>query len=161
MTESFGAVREAWAPTAFVSYGLPVGSAFAPRSADSDLRSTLEAAAGSARIGQQLATLEIVEAPWPRARVVPFVCAGAGGLHVRVEGTGNGAYRGYSSDAWSVAASAGVGAGVPLLPALSFVAQARGVMAWPPTSVQIASAEVGRVGSPSLRIDAGLLGVFR
>ena len=161
MTESFGAVREAWAPMAFVSYGLSGGLGVRATFSGLGPSLALEAPAGSARIGQQLATLEIVDAPWPRARVVPYVCAGAGGLHVRVEGTGNGAYRGYSSDAWSVAASAGVGAGVPLFPQLSFVAQARGVMAWPPTSVEIASAEVGRIGSPSLRVDAGLLGVFR
>jgi hypothetical protein len=50
---------------------------------------------------------------------------------------------------------------VPLFPHLSFVAEARGIVAWPPTSVQIASAEVGRIGGPSVRFDAGLLGVFR
>ncbi len=161
MTESFGAVREAWAPTALLSYGWPVG--FGLRATFSGLGPslTLEANEGSARVYQQLATLEAVQAFWPKGVVVPFVCAGAGALHVRVEGTGNAPYRGNSSDGWSVTASGGGGVGVPLFPQLSFVAQARAVVAWPPTSVEIASTEVGRIGGPSLRFDAGLLGVFR
>jgi hypothetical protein len=33
-------------------------------------------------------------------------------------------------------------------------------LAWPPTGVRIAGDEVGRVGGPSLVVDAGLVGTF-
>ncbi len=159
--ESFGAIRDTWAPTMMLSYGSPRGLGVRATVSGLGPSLTLDAAAGTARVEQQLATLEMVAAWWLEAPVVPFVCAGAGGLHVRVDGEGVAPYRGYSSDSWSVITSAGVGAGVPIFPHLSFVAEARGIVAWPPTSVQIASAEVGRIGGPSVRFDAGLLGVFR
>jgi hypothetical protein len=161
MTESFGAVGEAWAPTALVSYGRSGGFGVRATFSGFGPSLTLRADAGTAQIEQQFATLELVEALWPTAPVVPFVCAGAGGLHVHVDGTGFGVNRGNISDSWSVISSAGLGAGIPLFPQLSFVAQARGLLAWPANAVQIASAEVGRIGGPSLRLDAGLLGVFR
>jgi hypothetical protein len=161
MTESFGAVGEAWAPTALASFGWAGGFGVRATFSGFGPSLTLRADAGTAQIEQQFATLEVVEAFWPTAPVVPFVCAGGGALHVHVDGTGFGAYRGNSSDSWSVISSAGVGAGIPLFPQLSFVAQARGLLAWPTNAVQIASAEVGRIGGPALRLDAGLLGVFR
>jgi hypothetical protein len=158
--ESFGAVQEAWSPTVLVSYGWPRGLGIRATFSGLGPSLTLRAAAGTAQIEQELVTLEAVQAFWPKGAVVPFVCAGAGGLHVRVDGSGVGPYRGNSSDEWSVVTSAGVGAGIPLFPHLSFVAQARGVLALPPTTVQIASADVGHIGGPSLRLDAGVLGVF-
>jgi hypothetical protein len=159
--ESFGAIEELWAPTALLSYGTSrgLGARVTFRGLGPSL--TLNAAAGTARIDQQLVTLEVIEAFWPTAAVVPFVCAGAGAQHVQVDGNGIAPYRGHSSDGWSLVTSVCTGVGVPLFRQLSFIVQTKGTLAWPPTAVQIASAEVGRLGGPALLFDAGLLGVFR
>jgi len=159
--ESFGAIGALWAPTALLSYGTAAGLGARLTFTGLGPSPTLNAAAGTARVDQQLTTLEIIDAFWPKAAVVPFVSLGAGTQHIHVEGVGVAPYRGHSSDNWSLITSVGAGAAVPLFQPFSFVMQARGAVAWPPTVIHVASADVGRLGGPSLLVDAGLLGVFR
>jgi hypothetical protein len=121
---------------------------------------TLSAGAGTAKVEEQVATLDVIKTWWPRWRVVPFVCAGAGAQHVHANGTAAAPFAGATVDAWSPLTSLGFGAAVAAYSGLSFVVQARGAVAWPPTSVLIAQTDAGHFGEPSLFVDAGVLGVF-
>ncbi len=158
--ESFGAMGVSWAPDIMVSYGWSNGWGVRAHLLGLGPSTTLSATQGTARIDAQLATIEVTKAWWPRAAVVPFLFAGAGAQHDHVVGTALLPYLGHSSDNWSFATSAGVGVGVPVVSVLSFLLQAGGVAAWPSSTVNIANAEVGRVGAPALVVDGGLMGVL-
>jgi hypothetical protein len=159
--ESFGAMAVTWAPDAMVSYGWPQGFSLRASFVGLGPSVTLSAENGTAVVEQQLAMLEAVKTWWPRSALVPFVSAAAGAQHVHISGTAVAfGYRGHTPDNWSLLTTIGVGVGVPLVSMLSLVLQARGVAAWPPTSVQIVPNEVGSVGTPSLFMDGGLLGVL-
>ncbi|HLK36157.1 MAG TPA: hypothetical protein VKU41_05350 [Polyangiaceae bacterium] len=160
VVDGAGAIGATWAPTAQISYGTPSGLGARATFAMA-LPNTLTATAGSARIDQQLATLEVVQVFWPRGAVAPFACAGAGVQHLRVDGKGAPPYFGLVSDEWSVLASAGAGIGVPLLAQWSFVAQGRAALGFPQTTIRIGSTEVARLDAPTLLLDAGILAVFR
>ena len=160
VVESFGAMRETWSPDATASYGWPSGFSLRATFVGLGPAVALSATRGSASVGQQLALLEAVKTWWPGAAIVPFVTAGAGAQHVRVVGAGDSPYQGHTWDGWSLALAAGVGLALPLVSSLSFVAQARGVAAWPSAAVDVAGTEVGRVGGPALLADAGLFGAL-
>jgi hypothetical protein len=160
VVESFGAMRETWSPDATASYGWPSGFSLRATFVGLGPAATLSATRGSASVGQQLALLEAVKTWWPGAAIMPFVTAGAGAQHVRVVGAGDSPYQGHTWDGWSLALAAGVGLALPLVSSLSFVAQARGVAAWPSAAVDVAGTEVGRVGAPALLADAGLFGTL-
>jgi hypothetical protein len=121
---------------------------------------TLSAAAGTAKVEEQLVSVDVVKTWWPRAKLVPFVSAGAGAQHLRVNGTGVGPYTGATADPWSFLTTAGLGAAVPVYSGLSLVVQTRFAVAWPPTTIHIADADAGHFGTPSLLVDADVLGVF-
>jgi hypothetical protein len=121
---------------------------------------TLGAPAGVAKVEEQLVSVDAVKTWWPRARVVPFVCAGLGAQHVHVSGTGVGPYAGANAEEWSLLTTAGLGAAVPVYSGLSLVVQTRAALAWPPTEVRIADVDAGHFGSPSLLAEADILGVF-
>jgi hypothetical protein len=86
------------------------------------------------------------------------VTAGAGAQRCHVVGVGSSPYQGHTLDSWSVLTAVGAGLAIPLVSTLSLVAQARGLAAWSPTVVEVAGVDAGRVGAPSVRVDAGLFG---
>jgi hypothetical protein len=158
--ESFGAMGPIWSPDAMVSYGWPHGLSVRATFAGLGPAATFTAPSGSARVEAQLALLEAVKTWWPRWPVVPFVSAGAGAQHVHVLGVGNPPYQGHTSDGWSLLTAAGAGVAIPLISTLAVLVQARALAAWPSTVVQVAGADVGRVGAPSLLADGGLFGTL-
>jgi hypothetical protein len=160
LVESFGAMGVTWAPDFLLSYGWPGGFGVRASLLGPGPATTLSALQGTARIEQQLATVDVVKTWWPRAPVVPFVLLGVGAQHVHVTGAGLAPYLGHTTDDWSAVTAAGVGIGIPVVSTLSFIVHARGVAAWPASIVRIADAEVGRVGAPSLLVDGELLGVL-
>jgi hypothetical protein len=160
VTETFGAVGARWSPDAVVSYGWPGGFSVRASLIGLGPSVTLAATNGSANVQEQVAILEGVKAWWPRAALVPFVLAGAGAQHFHVAGVANPPYQGHTSDRWSLLTTVGVGLAMPVVSTVSIVLQARGIAAWSSAVVQIASAEAGRVGGPSLVADGGLFGVL-
>jgi hypothetical protein len=158
--ESFGAVGITWAPHAVLSYGWPEGLSGRASFIGLGPAVTLSAPPGTARIEQQLVQIEAVKTWWPRLPVVPIVFVGMGAQHVHVTGTGNSPFQGHSSDNWSFLTTVGAGLAIPLVSTLSVLVQGRGLAAWPSSVVQIAGADAGRVGGPSLFLDGGLFGVL-
>ncbi len=158
--ESFGAMGPTWNPYATVSYGWPHGLSVRATFAGLGPAATLSAPSGSASVEEQLALLEAVKTWWPRSPVVPYVSVGAGAQHVRVVGVGNPPYQGHTSDGWSLLTAAGAGVAIPLISTLAFLVQARALAAWPSAVVQLAGADAGRVGAPSLLADGGLFGTL-
>jgi hypothetical protein len=157
----FSAKGTTWAPEVMASYGWPLGFGLRASFVGLGQPETFSADAGSAVVEQQLAAFEAVKTWWPRAALVPFAFAGTGAQHAHVTGTGKFPYQGHTSDDWSLLTTLGAGVGIPLVSILSLVVQARGLAAWPSGVVQIAGAEAGRVGAPSLLVDGGLVGVIR
>jgi hypothetical protein len=147
-----------WSPDATVSYGWPSGLGVRATFIGLGPAATFSAANGSANVEQQTAVIEAVKAWWPRSALVPFVTAGAGAQRCHVVGAGSSPYQGHTLDSWSVLTAVGAGIAIPLVSTLSLVAQARGLAAWSPTVVEVAGVDAGRVGAPSVRVDAGLFG---
>lgn len=161
LLESFGQLGTAWAPMITVGYGWPSGAGARVSAVGLGPGADVSNSSGDARVDQQIVVLEALKAWWPASPIVPVVFAGVGGQHLRVVGTpGAAGGRGNTSDVWSMLASAGVGASVPLVWTVSFVAQARGFAAWPQSVIQIGGVDAGRSGTPSLLVDAGLSGVL-
>jgi hypothetical protein len=147
-----------WSPDATVSYGWPSGLGVRVTAAGLGPAQTFTETNGSARVEQQMAVAEALKAWWPRAALVPFVTAGAGGQRCHIVGVGNAPYQGHTLDTWSVLTAVGVGVALPVVSTVSIVAQARGLVAWSPTNVEVAGVDAARVGGSSVRIDAGLFG---
>jgi hypothetical protein len=158
--ESFGGSGATWSPEVTASYGWAHGLSVRATFAGLGPSITFSASRGSANVQGQFALLEAVKTWWPRAVVVPFVTAGCGAQHVRVMGVGEPPYQGHTSSDWSLATAVGAGVAIPLVSTLSIVVQARGFAAWPSAVIQIAGAEVGRIGGPSLLADAGFFGTL-
>jgi hypothetical protein len=118
-------------------------------------------AEGTAKVDLQVAGVEGMITPWPRAVVVPFACLEAGAQHVRITGTGVAPYSGTTTDTWSAWTAAGAGAAIPIAGWIHGSADVLAALAWPQTGVHIAGADVGRIGGPSIVLDAGLVGTFR
>jgi hypothetical protein len=152
------ASRPTWSPDATVSHGWPNGLGVRVTVAGLGPSVTFTAANGSASVQQQMGIVEAVQALWPRAALVPFVAVGFGAERFHVVGAGNAPYEGNTVDTWSVLTGVGIGVALPIVSTLSVVAQARGLAAWSPTIVDVAGAEAGRMGSPSVRVDVGLFG---
>jgi hypothetical protein len=160
VVESFAAMGPTWSPAVTASYGWPSGFSLRATFAGLGPAATFSAARGSATVAQALAFIEAVKTWWPRARLVPFVTAGAGTQHVHVDGAGIPPYEGHQYGGWSLLTTLGAGVAIPLVSTLSIVGQARGLAAWPSALVQVAGTDVGRVGAPSLRVDGGLFGTL-
>jgi hypothetical protein len=157
--QDFGAQTTTWAPEAQVSYGWPEGLSLRATFQGLGPAATFSADAGTAKVEEQLAIVEAVKTWWPRAPVVPFVCAGAGVQHTHITGAASSPYQGHVLDLWSPLASLGMGLAIPLFADLSLLAQARAVGVWP-TVVQINQMDAGRISALSLLADGGILGVF-
>jgi hypothetical protein len=147
-----------WSPDATVSHGWPSGLGVRVTVAGLGPAVTFTAANGSASVQQQMGIVEAVKAWWPRAALVPFVTVGFGAERCHVVGTGKAPYQGNTVDTWSVLTGVGIGAALPVVSTLSLVAQARGLAALSPTIVEVAGADAGHLGSPSVRVDVGLFG---
>lgn len=159
MLEGFRESTPAWVPMARVSYGWENGLSMGLAFHGLGPAVTLNAAAGSAKVEEQLATAEVVKTWWPHWPVVPFVGAGIGAQHVHATGSAAAPYAGENVDGWAFLTDAGLGAAVPIRGGFSFVLETRGVVAWPPTVVRIAQGDAGLFGTPSVLVDAGILGV--
>jgi hypothetical protein len=159
MLEGFRESTPAWVPMARVSYGWENGFSMGLAFHGLGPAVALNAAAGSAKVEEQLATAEVVRTWWTHWPVVPFVAAGIGLHHVHATGSAVAPYAGVTADGWALLTDAGIGAAVPIRGGFSLFLQTRGVVAWPPTVVRIAQAEAGLFGAPSVLVDAGILGV--
>ncbi|HEY4011846.1 MAG TPA: hypothetical protein VGM06_00800 [Polyangiaceae bacterium] len=160
VVESFASMGATWAPDASLSYGWSDGLSVRASFLGLGPGVTLASSLGSARVDELLAMVDLVKTWWPRSPAVPFLVASAGAQHVHVVGSAEAPYIAHNADEWSFAAAAGAGLGVPVVATLSVVVQARAFAAWPPTTVNVADAEVGKAGAPSLLVDGALFGVL-
>jgi hypothetical protein len=160
MLDGFREIGAQWMPTLLVSYGWERGAALQLAFHGLGPAATVTSTFGSATVEEQFATVDVMKTWWPRLPVVPLACAGIGFHHVHVTGSGIAPYTGTTADDWSPLTSLGVAAGVPIYSGLSVLAQARAVVAWPPTSIRIAQADAGHLGGPSLLLEANVFGVF-
>jgi hypothetical protein len=160
VVDSFDTLGPAWSYDVAVSYGWPQGFSLRASLVGVGSQATLSTTNGSANVTQELVVLEAVKTWWPRSPLVPFVTVGGGAAHFHIEGVGDAPYQGHTSDVWSLVSTVGIGLGIPVVRTLSILVQARGCAPWSPAVVQIAGAEVGRVGAPSLLADAGLFGTL-
>jgi hypothetical protein len=158
--DGFRHVGPIWLPALLLVYGWEEGLSVQLGLRGLGPAVTLSAPAGAAKVEEQLISVDAVKTWWPRARVVPFVCAGLGAQHVHVSGSGVAPYAGANAEEWSLLTTAGLGAAVPVYSGLSLVVQTRAALAWPPTEVRIADVDAGHFGSPSLLAEADILGVF-
>ncbi|HVY38280.1 MAG TPA: hypothetical protein VHM31_10095 [Polyangia bacterium] len=157
--DSAGEVTAAWQPIVRVGWG---ARGWAARASAVGLGTDAQrqASSGTARIGQALAVLEIVREFRARARVRPFVSAGAGALRARVVGTGVGPYVGRAATSWSGLVTAGGGMSVRLLPHVALAVDAQIMVACPYTAVRLPSVEAANVAWPALLLSAGLRAGF-
>jgi hypothetical protein len=159
-------IEPVWLPGLQIAYGWDSGVSLQIEVNGLGPPITLNAQGGSAKIEEQFGTVDVRKTWWPRWRVVPFATAGVGAQHIQASGTAAAAsYAGATVNAWSPLTTLGLGAAIPVYSGLSFVAEARGALAWPPTSVVIAQGadaqvDAGHFGGPSLFVDASVLGVF-
>ena len=157
---SFPGAGAVWLPSLMLTYGWDSG--FSVELSFRGLGPAVEfaAPAGTAKVEPQFASVEVLKTWWPRARVVPFVSAGAGAQHVRVVGNAAPPFAGTTSDTWAAWTSAGLGAAAPIHSGLSLMTRALAAATWPPTAVRIAGVDAGHFGAPSLLVEAHVLGVF-
>jgi hypothetical protein len=161
MLDGFREIGAQWMPTLLVSYGWERGAALQLAFHGLGPPATVaQAGIGRANVEEQFATVDVMKTWWPHLPVVPLACAGIGVHHVHVSGSGTTPYTGATADDWSPLTSLGLAAGVPIYSGLSVLAQARAVVAWPPTSIRIAQYDVGHLGGPSLLLEANVFGVF-
>ena len=160
LVDGFQSLGALWLPALWLSYGWSNGWSVDVAFHGLGPAATLNARAGSASVEEQFGTVDVVKTFWPRWPVVPLASVGAGVEHVHASGDADSPYKGVAVDDWSLVTSAGLGAAVPVHTGLSIVVESRGIVAWPPTAVRIGGVDAGRVGGPSLLVDAHVLGVF-
>jgi hypothetical protein len=93
---------------------------------------------------------------FPRARVQPAVCAGAGLYHAAIDGQANDPARSLSPSHWSALADLGMGTFVFLSPHLVVNLQARTWWLQRYPQLSIGGAKIGETGDPSLVISASV-----
>jgi hypothetical protein len=127
------------------------------RIAAAGLGSTTErsAAAGTARIGQELALVEALGC-WGGAALHACVAAGAGAALLVVNGTGAPGFQGTHDRLWSGAATAGASLIWTPRRWLAVGADARAAGSWPSTELRIDGASEGRAGGPGIWLTAGV-----
>ncbi|HSS39609.1 MAG TPA: hypothetical protein VLT58_12650, partial [Polyangia bacterium] len=115
------------------------------------------APAGSARMAQDVALLELL-ACWRLRRVVRTCGTAGGGLELlRVTGAAGGSgFSGTRNTLWAGAAAAGVSLAWTPGRWLVFAVDARAVGAWPSTKVRVDGVTVAEVGGPGLWLTAGV-----
>jgi hypothetical protein len=118
------------------------------------------AEAGTVRIGQKLALLELVAPLGPVARFTPLVDVGVGAYGVEIDGVGSPPYQGRSETAWSLLTAIGGGVALSLGSRLAWITEAQGLLAFPQAVVRIGDSEVGRMGRPSLLFSTGIVGAL-
>jgi hypothetical protein len=138
-----------WAPLIALSTALG-GSGLAARFTLSALGSSTDVSktAGSARLAQELAMVELLlwSGAWHRLRAA--LAIGAGAHHLSVDGTGAPGFLSGNKSLWSTATGAGASVALDVHPHLMLALDARAVENWPATTVNIDGAEVARVGRP-------------
>ncbi len=110
----------------------------------------VDAAAGSARVSEDVGLLELVAAPWQSTVVHPLVSLGAGALYASVDGEANPPNAGRQSARWSAAFDAGVGAEAKIGTRFTVSLEAHALLAQPYPVVEFAGTDVAQSGRPSV-----------
>jgi hypothetical protein len=156
-----GAVPSVWQPLVRASYG---NGRWAGRLTATGFGSeaVLQSGARSARIRQELAVLELARLFPIGSRAQILGSVGFGGYHIGVDGSGTSpSIVGRQSEGWSVAAMAGAGVALKLVPHVALAVEAHGFVTLPRTTVRFSETEeAGRTGWPALLLSAGLMGTF-
>lgn len=118
----------------------------------------VEAAAGSARVGEDVGLLEVLATPWRKAIVHPLVSLSAGLLYASAFGQPNPPYVGRESARWAAAVDGGIGAETMLGRHFAVSLETHGLLADPSPVVEILGAHVARAGQPSILGSLSIVG---
>jgi hypothetical protein len=146
-----------FAPVARLSYQVAPRLTLGLRLSVLGTEPTVTAAAGSGRVGQDLALADVLIAFRPGRRIHPLLVGGAGLYHVVLDGTGVSPYVGQTDSLWAAAASVGAGLSIDLTRRVSAAFECETLWAWPEPSVAIGGVDAGRMGRPSLVNSLGLV----
>ncbi len=155
----------AWTPALKLSVGMPQG--FAVRLGLVGAGETLRISnvAGTARLGQQMATVEFVTAFRAHSRVQPVAALVTGVYRLSVSGTSASPtaptpWTDSRDQSWAFVAGAGGGVivGIGDHWAVTVDVQALGFL--PRPAVRLGDDEVGQVGRPALVVTAGIAGIL-
>jgi hypothetical protein len=142
------------------SWGLPSGLAARITLAGLELGPALRAPGGTAACGQEIGVVEGIYFARLAGPASAFFSAGAGAYHFHVKGSADPPNTAGSADLWSPAAMLGAGAGLKIAPGAAAIVSAYGLLTTRRANVDIAGAEAGRSGQPSLLATLGLLATF-
>jgi len=113
---------------------------------------------GSARVRQELATLELAYAPpvdW--AGWTPVLWVGAGPYHLHATGELLPGHQGTSDDVWAAALLAGAGVGYRFTDEVAALADVAALLTSPRAEVTLFGDVIGRAGRPSLQSSLGVV----
>jgi hypothetical protein len=124
-------------------------------------RGSLENAAGTAIVRQELARLELVYLPEIGPRwLAPMVSLGGGPYHLYVRGTATPPYQSASDDVWAALFAAGLGLGARIGPHAAVVIDGHAIFTAPRAAVAIGNERVATAGAPSLLTSLQLVASF-
>jgi hypothetical protein len=110
----------------------------------------VEAAQGSARVGHELALIEVGAAFRRDKRVRPVVSVGAGALRVTVDGDGSWPYEGRRGGHWATAVGGAAGIMAKISAQLSLAVELHVLWAAPYPVVRFSGADAATVGRPAV-----------
>lgn len=160
LLQSFDRVSSSLLPRVHVDVAL--ASALAARLSVAGVGTTpqVDAPAGSARLQQAVAVLELVWCVRLGSRGCLEGFAGGGVFHTRAVGEAASPYLAQQRDRWSGAVSGGLGISWLLPWRLSLTARTQALVLWPQPFIRIAGVDAGRVGRPSLLTGVDLAFAF-
>jgi hypothetical protein len=150
-----------WTPMLKVSAGLPGG--FAARLCVIGAGQTLQVSdvAGTARLRQQMAVLDIVASFRAWSRVQPVASVVAGAYRLAISGTGTPPdYSDRERTGWAFVAGVGGGIIVGLWDHLALTADVQALGFLPRPVVRLGDVEVGQTGTPAVLMTAGIVGLL-
>lgn len=167
LLQGFHGLGPVWTPLVRVGVSVPPELLRAPLTLDVlgvaafyGARARLETPAGSARVRQSLAALELWGRFAPRAAAEPFVSLSGGAYRTEVEGSAADPALENSENTWSLATGIGTGIWAEPAPGLAVIMNAELLVAWARTIVEVADQEVATAGAPMLLVSVSAAGVF-
>jgi hypothetical protein len=154
----FDGVGPAGAPVLRVSYGVSGGLTGRLSFAGPAFGAGIDGPIGTARVREELATLELGYAPavdW--AGFTPTLWLGGGAYHLHAKGELGPGFAGQSDDVWAALALAGAGIGYRPSERITLMLDAAALFTFPRVAVAMAGEPIATTGRPSLLASLGVI----